>query len=249
MFKPYYHRGPVQIFHGDNQEWLSSLGPGSIDAVVTDPPYNCGYGYDLHHDTMAEDLYLSWLSGLFVEASRAGASSIVWFWQGSRVANGEARACLPDGWRIHHLASWFKQEFAGDLWKGGHPAYAWEPIIWATNAAEVKYEGPKGGHAGRDCLIGNSSRHDRLAKGHPCPKPEKVVCGVVRWVPGKVIADPFTGSGTTAIGAIRAGRMFVGCELSEAYCEIAARRCEIELEQQKFFVEPDPPPVQRTLAG
>jgi DNA modification methylase len=63
------------------------------------------------------------------------------------------------------------------------------------------------------------------------------------------ILDPFTGSGTTAIACIRTGRRFIGCELSEEYCEIAAKRCDRELDQGKLFTAPPPKAVQRSLMG
>lgn len=39
------------------------------------------------------------------------------------------------------------------------------------------------------------------------------------------VLDPFMGSGTTAIAAIRTKRNFIGFELSEEYCKIANKRC------------------------
>ena len=42
--------------------------------------------------------------------------------------------------------------------------------------------------------------------------------------PGQLVLDPFTGSGTTGIAALKQGCRFVGIEQSEEYCEIARRR-------------------------
>lgn len=228
--KPYYDHNGITIYHGDCREVLPQLPP--VDAVVTDPPYNVGYSYASHKDNMDEVAYLEWLREVFETAGALlpEGGPLVWFWQGIRVANGEARACLPDGFHIHHLCGWFKREFAGDLWKGAHPAFCWEPIIWAVKG-EAKYYGPRGGHAGRDMLIGNSSRHDTAAKGHPCPKTESVVSAVLQWVvpPGGLVIDPFAGSGTTLRVAKDLGVRAIGIEVEESYCEVAVGRLAQEV--------------------
>ena len=43
---------------------------------------------------------------------------------------------------------------------------------------------------------------------------------------GDVVFDPFLGSGTTAVAAKQAGRIYVGCDISEEYCKIAEQRLE-----------------------
>ena len=48
---------------------------------------------------------------------------------------------------------------------------------------------------------------------------------VVRIVPkGGIIIDPFAGSGTTGVAAVKLGYHFHGCELSPEYAEIARAR-------------------------
>ena len=44
---------------------------------------------------------------------------------------------------------------------------------------------------------------------------------------GDVVFDPFLGSGTTAVAAKQSGRIYVGCDISEEYCEIAEKRLEL----------------------
>ena len=39
--------------------------------------------------------------------------------------------------------------------------------------------------------------------------------------------DPFLGSGTTAVAAKQSGRIYIGCDISEEYCEIAEKRLEL----------------------
>ena len=46
------------------------LSPGSVDVIVTSPPYNIGVKYGLHKDSMPRQEYLSWMSDLAREAKR-----------------------------------------------------------------------------------------------------------------------------------------------------------------------------------
>lgn len=42
--------------------------------------------------------------------------------------------------------------------------------------------------------------------------------------PGDVVLDPFMGTGTTLVAAVRSGRLAVGIDQSERYCEAAAEQ-------------------------
>ena len=71
---------------------------------------------------------------------------------------------------------------------------------------------------------------------HPCQMPVDVMRIVIALLPDDyVIIDPFLGSGTTAIAAIREKRHFVGFELNKDYYEIACKRIKDELQQIKLF--------------
>ena len=63
---------------------------------------------------------------------------------------------------------------------------------------------------------------------HPAPFPIELPkrCIEMFTFLGDVVFDPFLGSGTTAVAAKQAGRVYIGCDISEEYCEIAEQRLE-----------------------
>lgn len=85
--------------------------------------------------------------------------------------------------------------------------------------------------------------------GHPCPKP----MGMMMWLVergslrGRVILDPFMGSGTTGVAAVKLGRRFTGIEIDPGYFDIARRRIEAALKEPDLFIAPPAKAVQEVL--
>lgn len=52
---------------------------------------------------------------------------------------------------------------------------------------------------------------------------------------GGIILDPFNGTGTTGVVAIKYGRKYIGIDLSEKYIAMSTRRLEKETEQYNLF--------------
>jgi DNA modification methylase len=61
---------------------------------------------------------------------------------------------------------------------------------------------------------------------HPTEKAISVIKPLVETFspPGGLVLDPFSGSGSTAVAAALAGRLYLGIELEEQYCQLARRR-------------------------
>jgi site-specific DNA-methyltransferase (adenine-specific) len=136
--------------------------------------------------------------------------------------------------------AWTSQRGSGTAWGSWQSPSApntrgdWEAIIAAYKGAWPR-DTPAGCEGWRD-EIGNwpaltsnvwEIRPEfRDAEGHPAPFPVEVASRCIRlstW-PGEVVVDPFMGSGSTLAAAVALGRKAVGIELSERYCEIAAKR-------------------------
>jgi site-specific DNA-methyltransferase (adenine-specific) len=73
-------------------------------------------------------------------------------------------------------------------------------------------------------VIEARSEHGRAE--HPTQKPLGIVAPLVAYScpPEGTVLDPFAGSGTTLVAAKNLGRLAIGVEVDERYCEIAAQR-------------------------
>jgi len=73
--------------------------------------------------------------------------------------------------------------------------------------------------------------------GHPAPFPVELPYRLIQLYTfeGEVVLDPFMGSGTTGIAALKAGRIFVGYEINPEYVALANRRIRASLSQQPLF--------------
>ncbi len=83
--------------------------------------------------------------------------------------------------------------------------------------------------------------------GHPCPKPIGWAEEVIERVGGETILDPFMGSGTTGVAAVKLGRRFIGIEIESKYFDIACRRIEEATRQPDLFIETATKPTQLAL--
>jgi site-specific DNA-methyltransferase (adenine-specific) len=74
-----------------------------------------------------------------------------------------------------------------------------------------------------------SSEEKALGK-HPTQKPIALIerCLLASTKEGDFILDPFLGSGTTAVAALRNGRRCVGIEADEAYVKLSIERLRVE---------------------
>ncbi|OFX58255.1 MAG: DNA modification methylase [Bacteroidetes bacterium GWA2_30_7] len=61
---------------------------------------------------------------------------------------------------------------------------------------------------------------------HPAPFPVALIDRVISSTNAKIVLDPFSGSGTTAIVSMGLKRHFIGIELSPEYCEMSEKRIE-----------------------
>jgi site-specific DNA-methyltransferase (adenine-specific) len=65
---------------------------------------------------------------------------------------------------------------------------------------------------------------------HSCEKPLSLMEHIVKASskPGATVFDPFMGSGTTGVAAVKLGRRFIGCDLSERWVNRTRQRIETQ---------------------
>ena len=87
--------------------------------------------------------------------------------------------------------------------------------------------------------VGGGGGGGGLHRGHPAGTPLRLCRWWVRYLcpPGGLVLDPFAGSGTVPVAALREGRRAVGVERLPEYCEIARRRIDAELAKSPLFTD------------
>jgi site-specific DNA-methyltransferase (adenine-specific) len=85
--------------------------------------------------------------------------------------------------------------------------------------------------------------------GHPAPMPFTLVSDHIEtWTKqGSIVADPFMGSGTTGVAAVKLGRKFIGIEIEPKYFDIACKRIQAALDAPDLFIEAPKPAKQEEL--
>ena len=87
----------------------------------------------------------------------------------------------------------------------------------------------------KDVWTGALTKPSEKTEGkHPTQKPEYLLEKIVlaSTEEGQVILDPFCGSGTTGVEAMRLGRRFIGIDVNAEYLDISKRRLENEINEQ-----------------
>ena len=233
--------GTVTLYCGDCLEILPTLEAGSVDAVVTDPPY--GNSTVLGMGGGSKGSGGMWAGvGIANDSTLEVRDAAIELAAVSFAAFCSPRRPLPPNTKA--VVCWDKGEHtgAGDLdipWK---PSFELVAIGGRKWTADRRIGGVVRCNAVAGC-VGNSNTGHR---NHPFEKPVEICEHFVARVDGCVIADPFMGSGTTGVACVRLGRRFIGIELEPKYYAIAKRRIQDELDRVKFL-EPPKRETQRTL--
>ncbi len=200
-----------KIINADCLEAMKQIPDGSIDLVLTDPPYGIklpcrgkNYGTATHKSRKATND--SWDDFIpdkryFDEMFRVSRNQIIfganYFWE-----NFYSSPCY---------IIWDK--------RGNLPDVPFAPVEFAwTSFKQMSKKYISINHG----FISDTNDH----KLHPTQKPTELMKMIVKdfTKQGDLVLDPFLGSGTTTVACKELGRNYIGIEISERYCAIARER-------------------------
>lgn len=213
--------GRWSIHQGDYRHVLPGIRPILFErraAIVTDPPYRfatSGGGRYRKARAMLDTIGEKGLDlGFDLDLlSWRNAGSIVVFCHNDQL--GDIIARLKQGFKRHCVCMVHKknpQPVANRHYRPDTEFYvhAWQDDTFPVGTLDQK---------SRWMETGRAERFD-----HPTVKPLAVMQKIIANVQADLIFDPFTGTGTTGVAALLAGKRFIGCEIDAGYFEIARQR-------------------------
>jgi site-specific DNA-methyltransferase (adenine-specific) len=226
-------------------ENMSEIPDNSVHLMITSPPYNVSKEYD---EDLSLQEYLSLLKKSFTETYRVlanGGRACI------NIANLGRKPYIPlsdyistmmieTGFNMRGEIIWNKAGSASGSTAWGSWQSATNPTLRDVHEyilvfSKGDYNRKKGAKENsitkeqftewtKSVWTMNAEKAKRI--GHPAPFPEELPYRLIQLYSfkGDIILDPFMGSGTTAVAALKTGRKFVGYDISPEYVELARKR-------------------------
>ena len=204
--------GPrFQLSRGDAVTWLRTLPASSVDLAITDPPY--------------ESLEKHRAIGTTTRLKHSKASSNDWF---TIFPNARFPELFAEIYRVLKKDSHFylfcdpETMFVAKPLGEAAGFKFWKPLIWDKDRIGMGYHYraryecilffEKGKRKLNDLGIADILDGKRVIGGYPAEKPPEVSEVLVKQStePGELVIDPFMGSGSAGVAALRSGRDFSG---------------------------------------
>ena len=214
-----------RLAQGDAVSWLRTLPAGSVDAVITDPPY--------------ESLEKHRAIGTTTRLKHSKASSNDWF---AIFPNARFPELFAEVFRVLKKNAHFylycdpETMFVAKPLAEAAGFKFWKPLIWDKQRIGMGYHYraryecilffEKGKRKLNDLGMADVISQPRVFGGYPAEKPPEVSEALVRQSTeeGELVIDPFMGSGSVGVAAARQGRCFAGNDLcAEAIAITRAR--------------------------
>ena len=243
---------PNTLHNNDALTVLRHIPVGSVDALITDPPYSSGGQFrgDRAQDTRNKYLSSGDIAAEYAKHSFTGDNLDQRSWTSwtaewlslarAGVKVGGVAAIFTDWRQIGALCD--AVQWAGWVWRGiivwdkknarpqpGRPRQQCEFIVWASNGPlDVKRSAP---YMPGIFIAPPPTGEKRV---HQTEKPLALMRELVKICElGGVICDPFMGSGSTLAAAVLEGYQYIGVEKDAHYYSVAQRR----IHEAAFAVE------------
>ena len=238
-----------------SSEAMKELHNKSIHLMITSPPYNVGKDYD---KDLSLTEYLELIRTVMKETYRVLVpGGRVAF----NVANIGRKPYLPldsyimnimedIGFLMRGQIIWDKSASSGVSFAWGSYKSASNPVLRDVHEyilifSKGTYSRQK--NSKKDSISGDEFREytksiwsfpaaSARKIGHPAPFPEELPSRLIKLYSFEddVILDPFIGSGTTGIAALKLKRNFIGYEVDKNYCNLAKKRISEVVNQTKL---------------
>lgn len=249
-----------------SSEAMTELPDNSVHLMVTSPPYNVGKMYD---ENLSLTEYRELLKRVFKETYRVlvpGGRACI------NIANLGRKPYLPLHSYIiedmHALGFLMRGELLWDKGSSASSSTAWGTYLKANNPVlrdvheyilvfckdtftRANLDKRKSTISKEEFLEFTKSvwkfSAERASKiGHPAPFPVELPYRTIQLYTfeGDVVLDPFVGSGTACIAALKTNRKYVAYDIDKNYCDLADRRIKQFLQEQTtLFSEKNLPPI------
>lgn len=238
-----------------SSENMKDILDNSVHLMITSPPYNVSKEYD---EDLSLEEYLTMLKNVFEETYRVlvnGGRACI------NIANLGRKPYIPLSDYISHIMMDIGFNMRGEIiWNkaaSASPSTAWgswqsaanpilrdvhEYILVFSKGDYKREKGKKENTIEREQFmewtksIWTMKTESAKRIGHPAPFPEELPYRLIQLYSFKndIILDPFMGSGTTAVSALKSDRKFVGYDISQEYIELAEKRIEPLLHSIRF---------------
>jgi site-specific DNA-methyltransferase (adenine-specific) len=240
-----------RVYCEDALTGLARIPDGSVDLILTDPPYNLGKDYGNDSDKQGVDEYLrwtaQWIDCALPKLKDNGSLYIFLTWRFSP----EIFVMLKQRLTMMNEIVWDRRvpSMGGSTrsYSSVHDTIGFfvkrKDYYFDLDAIRIPYDAETKKARSRSIFVGAKwlelgynpkdvwsvsrlHREHREREDHPTQKPLEIIERMVKasCPPGGVVLDPFMGSGTTAVAARRCGCDFTGFELNPPYCDIIAQR-------------------------
>lgn len=224
----YYTEENIAIACGDCLEVMKKLPSEIIDLIITDPPYNIKYKYDIYKDNLSDKEYINLISNF------RSFKSVFIHYPEETIKYLSMALGAPDEVVAWCYNSHISKKFRLITFYNFKPDFSKIKIPYKNPTDKrIKKEINKGNGANLYDWWDDIQEVKNISKDkfHPCSIPEKLAKRLVMISSneGDLILDPFMGSGTILKACKDLGRKGIGIEISEEYVNIAIKRCSQEV--------------------